>query len=63
MQIETSLQRSFWFSWLHEVSGVHDYMLSNTPTIHYYGYVSPVWAIYLDHTHKTFNSVIEMDIF
>lgn len=55
MQIETSLQRSFWFSWLHEVSGVHDYMLSNMPTDHYYGYVSPVWAIYLDHTHKTFS--------
>ena len=26
MQIERSLQRSFWFSWLHEVSGVHGYM-------------------------------------
>ena len=36
MQIETSLQKFLVFM--------------ATPTYHYNGYVSPVWAIYLDKT-------------
>ena len=47
MQIETSLQKFLVFM--------------ATPTYHYDGYVSPVWAIYLDKTQKTF-SVMEMGV-